>query len=54
VQQDVKDVGGGAQTALIRDADGNVIGLLGSTLTATGGAFGTNPTAPRLNRAGTH
>ncbi|QYN36384.1 glyoxalase [Pseudonocardia sp. DSM 110487] len=28
VQQDVKDVGGGAQTALIRDADGNVIGLL--------------------------
>jgi predicted enzyme related to lactoylglutathione lyase len=28
VQQDVKDVGDGAQTALIKDADGNVIGLI--------------------------
>jgi predicted enzyme related to lactoylglutathione lyase len=28
VQQDVQNVGGGAQTALIKDADGNVIGLL--------------------------
>lgn len=28
VQQDVKGVGDGAQTALLRDADGNIIGLI--------------------------
>jgi predicted enzyme related to lactoylglutathione lyase len=28
VQQDVKDVGGGKLIAWVRDADGNVIGLL--------------------------
>ena len=27
-QQDVKDVGGGKLTALVKDADGNIIGLL--------------------------
>ena len=27
-QQDVKDVGGGAQAAIVRDADGNVLGLI--------------------------
>ena len=28
VQQDVKDVGGGKLTALVKDADGNLVGLL--------------------------
>ena len=28
VQQEVKDVGGGKLTALVKDADGNVIGLI--------------------------
>jgi predicted enzyme related to lactoylglutathione lyase len=30
VQQGVKDVGGGKRTAIVRDADGNAIGLLES------------------------
>ena len=28
IQQDVKEIGGGAATAIVRDADGNLIGLL--------------------------
>jgi predicted enzyme related to lactoylglutathione lyase len=31
LQQDVKDVGGGKLTATVKDADGNVIGLLQMT-----------------------
>jgi predicted enzyme related to lactoylglutathione lyase len=30
IQQDIKDVGGGRLTAIVRDADGNIIGLIQS------------------------
>jgi predicted enzyme related to lactoylglutathione lyase len=30
IQQDIKDVGGGKLTAIVRDADGNIIGLIQS------------------------
>ncbi len=33
IQQEIKDIGGGAQTAIVRDPDGNIIGLIGPKLT---------------------